>query len=296
MVMAAESNAAAALHEPTHMIWQAYRRNFALVTPEGKGWGHQRIEYPAIHGTDFFGHWTALPAAQSAISHTASGDVVYLSVEGEIEFTVDGVLYPLKPLDLLSVPAHMPRSYVNVGLKNALFFGTYAKNQHGPSMIAADARVELMSWENSRRDFHWTLPLAERWGYHRGSGPLIRPPMLRGHLVRDPAAQSTPWHYAPRDMMFTVIDNEVEFAAAGKCWPLKPMDMLVLPAGTPYKYTNYSRMETLFFSIGGMLPPGKKGVYFSADPGWPIRPDAPTMQVEIDPYGDARVISGAPKD
>ena len=77
--------------------------------------------------------------------------------------------------------------------------------------------------------------------------------MLRGHLVRDPAAQSTPWHYAPRDMMFTVIDNEVEFAAAGKCWPLKPMDMLVLPAGTPYKYTNYSRMETLFFSIGGNL-------------------------------------------
>jgi len=76
---------------------------------------------------------------------------------------------------------------------------------------------------------------------------------------------------------------------------MKPMDLLLLPAGTPYTYTNYSRAETLFFSIGGKLPPGKKGIYFSADPGWPIRPDAPTMQVEIDPHGDARVVSGAPK-
>jgi len=292
--MAPDSNTAAALREPSSLLWQEFRRNFALVVPEGRGWGHQRIEYPVIHGADFFGRWITLPAAQRTPVHTEPGDVVYLSVEGDIEIIVNDTLYTLKPLDLLSVPAHMPRSYVNVGLGDARLFGTYADGEPGSSKVPPDARVELMSWETSRCDFHWTLPLAERWGYHRGSGPLIRPAMLRGHLVRMPSAQTTPWHYAPRDLMFTVIDNEIEFGAAGKRWPLKPMDMLVIPAGVPYSYVNYSRSETLFLSIGGKLPPGKKSAYFTRDPGWPIRPDAPTMQVEIDAHGDARVISGAP--
>lgn len=284
------------LREPGYMLWRNYRRDFLRVTDRGKGWGYQRIEYPSIPGADFHGRWNTLPAAQCMSGHAEPGDVVYLSVEGDLEITVEDRLYALEPLDMLAVPAHMARSLQNVGRKDVFYFAIYATNEGGPQRVAAGAEVELMTWRDSRRDFHWTLPLAERWGYHRGSGPLIRPAMLRGHLVRMPAAQSTPWHYAPRDLMFTVIDNEIEFAAANKVFPLTPQDMLIIPAGTPYRYTNYGRSEVLFLSIGGKLPPGKKSAYFTEDPGWPIRPDAPTMEIEIDIYGDAKVISGAPKD
>ncbi len=294
MPKAAQAKSKSAVREPAYMLWQDYRRDFKRVTPKGKDWGFQRIEYPAIDGADFFGRWNTLPRAQSIPTHSEPGDVVYLSVEGDLEITVGDTLFALKSLDMLAVPANMPRSLLNVGRKDVFYFGIYATNEGGAKTVAAGAEVELMTWEHSRRDFHWTLPLAERWGYHRGSGPLIRPAMLRGHLVRMPTAQQTPWHYAPRDLVFTVIDNEVEFSAANKVFPLKPQDMLVVPAGTPYRYANYGRNEVLFLSIGGKLPPGKKSAYFTEDPGWPIRPDAPTMEVEIDIYGDAKVISGAP--
>ncbi len=59
-----------------------------------------------------------------------------------------------------------------------------------------------MVWDTYRRDFRWTLPLAEQWGYHRGSGPLIISDGLRGHTVRMPTGQTTPWHHAARDMLF----------------------------------------------------------------------------------------------
>ena len=45
--------------------------------------------------------------------------------------------------------------------------------------------------------------------------------------------------------------------------------------------------------MGGKLPPGKKGVYFTEDPGWPIRAHALAFLVELDPYGDACLVANA---
>jgi hypothetical protein len=60
----------------------------------------------------------------------------------------------------------------------------------------------------------------------------------------------------------------------------------LIPAGVPYTYTNYGLDEVVFLSIGGKLPVGKKGTYFTRDPGWPIQADAPKMDVELDAAGD----------
>ena len=275
--------------DPVYMRWQDYRRAFAWRVGAERP-GENRLEYPAIEAPLVKGRVIVVPAGNAAPEQVDKAGAVFLAVEGETEFTVAGERYALKPLDLLSIPAGTRYSYMNVGLTNALLCGIFAKPDPKEPSAAPTKPIMHMAWAHYRRDFHWTLPLAERWGYHRGSGPLIIADDLRGHTVRIPTGQTTPWHYAARDMLFMGISNEVEFKAGGGEWPLGPLDWLIVPAGTPYTYTNYALAECVFFSIGGKLPPGRKGTYFASDPGWPIRADAETMDVEIDAHGDARVI------
>lgn len=270
---------------PFYQLWKDYRRNLRGV---GRGSGYRRIEYPDVPGATFSGRLIVLPTGQAAEAETRDGDTVFLLSHGEVEFTVGGRHFALGPLDLLAIPAGVQFEYLNAGLEDAILCGLFAHRDE--DIQEGSTEVEHMEWRNYRRDFRWTLPWAERWGFHRGSGPLIRPPGLRGHTVRMPIAQSTPWHFAPRDLMFMPIDGEIEFEAGGEAWPLEQFDMLLIPAFTPYRYSNYGLKEVIFLSIGGKLEPGKKGAYFASDPGWPIRSDAEMLDVEIDPYGDARVI------
>jgi quercetin dioxygenase-like cupin family protein len=271
--------------EPFYQLWKDYRRNFTWA---GSGNGYHRMEYPAVPGASFDGRMLVLPTGQGIEEMVAQGDIVYQLFDGDVDFVVDGALYPSGYLDLIAIPAGSTFSCTNVGLTNAVLCGLFA---HPDSATGDTATaVEHMVWDAYKRDFRWTLPLAEQWGYHRGSGPLIRPPGLRGHTVRMIPGQSTPWHYAPRDLMFMPIDGEVEFEAANGVWPLGKWDMLLVPAFTPYKWSNYGLKEVVFLSIGGKLEPGKKGAYFDGNPGWPIRPDASRLAIEIDVYGDAKVV------
>jgi quercetin dioxygenase-like cupin family protein len=282
--------------EPVYQRWSDYRRAFKWAGADNGAIGSTILEYPAIEAPLVRGRMLMVPTAQSAPRHVDDNDTVFLCVEGEVEFTIGSQTLLLEPLDLVSIPAGTAFSYVNLGLANALLCGIYARadgKSPAPAAPKSDSPAMHMKWEQYRRDFHWTLPLAEHWGYHRGSGPLIISEGLRGHTVRIPTAQTTPWHYAARDMLFMGIQHEVAFKAAGREFALGPLDFLIIPAGTPYAYVNYGLSECVFFSIGGKLPAGKKGTYFAADPGWPIRADARTLQVEIDAHGDARVIGEA---
>lgn len=281
-----------ALPHPTKLSWHDYRRAFQWKSPAENRNGMQRMEYPDLPASDFGGRLIVLPPGQACPQQTEPGDVVLLCAQGEIEVSIGGDVKLLKQYDLIGIPAGAAYQYLNVALDNAVIFKTFAYGDTSNPTPTPASAVTYMPFQSYRRDFRWTLPLAERWGYHRGSGPLIIMAMLRGHLVRQPPAQTTPWHYAPRDMMFITFAGETEFAAAGEKWPLKPFDILTLPAATPYTYTNFGLSEAVFFSIGGKLPPGKKGVYFESDPGWPIRSDVKTLDIEIDPYGDAKIRSG----
>ncbi len=288
-----ESLASIAKGEPVYQRWQDYRAMAKWASGAAGASGEQRLEFPATEASLVRGRLIMVPTGQAAPAQSHEADTVYLTVEGEVEITIDSANYALKPLDLISVPAGSSYSFSNHALVNALVCEISAKNDAAGRKPAAKQEANHMVWERYRRDFSWTLPLAEHWGYHRGSGPLIITDGLRGHTVRQPPGQSTPWHYAARDMLFMGIYNEVEFKAAGKEFPLGPLDFLLIPAGTPYTYTNYALAEVVFLSIGGKLPPGKKGTYFAEDPGWPIRADARKIEVIIDKAGDAKVVESS---
>ena len=279
-----------AVRQPMQLRWDDYRRDFQWYATPARGRDCHRLEYPPLKADSFHANLVVVPCAQAVLDQTQPGDTIYLGTEGELEFTIGQQVFLLKPMDLLAIPVGTAYSYANVGLTNAIMLGTFAA---APVSGAVSGKVEHMVWQEYRARFGWTLPLAEQWGYHRGSGPLIAPPGLRGHTVRMPMAQSTPWHHVPRDLYFMVLQGEIEFGAGGKVWTLLPYDLLLVPAGTPYRYRNNKLAETVFYSMGGKLPPGKKGVYFTEDPGWPIRTNAPTFRVELDPYGDARLVANA---
>jgi mannose-6-phosphate isomerase-like protein (cupin superfamily) len=288
--------AALAKGDVVYQPWQEYRREFYWRTSAQGGATLRCVEYPPVEAPLVKGRLLMAPPAQGSDRRTAEIDTVYLCAEGEADFTVGSTTFALEPLDLLSIPQGWEYEFVNSGLANTLLCGIYAKSEGTKAAVRSNAPAapQHMPWTQYRRNFRWTLPWAEQWGYHRGSGPLIISDGLRGHTVRQPPGQSTPWHSPARDMVFMGIQHEVEFKAAGCECPLGPLDFLIIPAGTPYQYTNYGLSETVFFSIGGKLPPGQKATYFVSDPGWPIRGDVEELVVEIDGHGDARVSGKTP--
>ncbi|HEV7326152.1 MAG TPA: hypothetical protein VGN91_13895 [Bosea sp. (in: a-proteobacteria)] len=280
---------------PTLMRWSEYRRSrqWLPATPgqPGANW----IEYPTITGDSLHGKLVFVPPGHACPLTVAQGDVVLLGVEGELDLQLGDTPQCMKPLDLVVIPPGVAFSFINAGTSGALFFATFGGLDPWPfgssaKPVNAGASAEYLAWGDYRRDFHWTLPWAERWGFQRGSGPYFAPETLRGHTVRQPIAQRTPWHYAARDLLFMPLSGEVEFSAAGRVWPLEPYDLLLIPAMTPYSYANHGLVESVFLSVGGKLTPGRKGRYFAEDPGWPVRRDAKVMDTEVDPYGDARTV------
>ena len=237
-----------------------------------------RLEHPPLKADSFHANLVAVPCALAVLDQTHPGDTIYLGAEGELEFTIGQQVFLLKPRNLLAIPVGTVYSYANVGLANAVMLRTFAAD---PEPGAVSGKVEHMVWQQYSARFGWTLPLAEQWGYHRG------------HTVRIPMAQFTPWHHVPLDLYFMVLQGEIEFGAGGKVWKLLPYDLLLVPAGTSHQYPNNTLAETLFYSMGGKLPPGKKGVYFTEDPDWPIRAHALAFLVELDPYGDACLVANA---
>jgi quercetin dioxygenase-like cupin family protein len=92
--------------------------------------------------------------------------------------------------------------------------------------------------------------------------------------------QTSPWHSVPSDVLWIQLLGEVEFTAAGELWPLRPLDILVIPANVPYIYTNVTFTEALFFDVFHKRPTGQKNLYWESDPGWPIREDAPLLDTD----------------
>ncbi len=264
------------------MPWEDAHRLFKWTVPEGAEWGLQWLEYPRVEGAHLSGCLIALPSGHTR-TVTEDGDAVLYGIEGEIEVVVGNGRSVLRRFDLLSIPAGMQYSCVNMGLSTAVVCGIFADGK------GLEAVSKHLSWREYRRDFQWTLPLADQFGYHRASGPFLDTGTLRAHTAWQLSGQSTPWHFAPRDLLFVGTHNDVEFNAAGRQWPLSPFDLLLMPAETPYTYTNYGFTEAVFLSIGGKAPPGRTGAYFSADPGWPARADAKRLSTETDIYGNARV-------
>jgi quercetin dioxygenase-like cupin family protein len=272
---------------PILLKWDDYRRGIKWESQGGSHLG----KYPDIEGDSYRARMVMVPVAQGSGAFTSPEETVYIGVEGEVEVSLGSERHLLKPNDLLFVTANAAISYKNVGLDTALICEIVSKS-HNEANAGAEVSTttKFMDWEDVRREFHWNLPYAETWGYHRGSGPHILTTKFRGHMVRQPPAQGCPWHATTRDIFVLQLKGEIEWTAAGQKWPLIPRDLFIMRPGIPYVYTNLGMSEAIFFDIGGPVPKNSGGtVYWKSDPGWPVRPDAELLPTELGPEGERRV-------
>lgn len=282
--------------EPGHlsrMGWDEYRTGMTARGGGEGGPGSGWIQYPAIRGKSIHGRLAILPAGHEVSDMVAGADLVILAMNGHTEIEIDGTIHRLDLHDMAMLPSGTRYIWRNPSLTNGQCYFTYGCSAPDFSDAAASngGSPVIEHWVDYARDFKWTLPRSDTWGYRRGSGPYFGLPMLRGHTVRQPIGQTTPWHYAPRDLLFTVVSGEIAFHCGNRIHTLGPRDMLIIPAEMPYRYQNSGIEEVFFLSIGGALIEGKKGRYFEEDPGWPIRDDAKTLNTSIDPYGNAAATS-----
>jgi mannose-6-phosphate isomerase-like protein (cupin superfamily) len=258
-----------------------------------ENWGLQQILHPEVEARNLKARLVTVPAAQSRPTQAQAVDVVFVGINGELEFKVGTGTHLLERYDIVTIAAGTPYEYRNVGFDDALMFEATGPgdghNKQARLAATPPGSCVYWKWEEYRRGFHWQLPLANTPGNHRGSGPHVTTRTLLGHLVRQLPGQSCPWHAPARDLIFLQLRGEVVFTAAGAEWPLKPFDVFMMPEDTPYIYSNPGSQEMLFFDIGGPRPSGKDNVYYAGDPGWPPAPDAPRLELQFSPTGEARL-------
>lgn len=143
---------------------------------------------------------------------------------------------------------------------------------------AASDGSALLPWQASLDGFTLRSPLARQPGMRRFSGPFLDAGGLTSHLVRSPQGEGSPWHALPSDLLVLQLEGEVRFDAAGAHRRLRPLDLLLIPAGVPYRYENVGTGAALFFDVFERPRPGEGAVYWQDDPGWPVRPDAPLLE------------------
>ena len=110
--------------EHAHLLaWRTYRREFrSAPLPRAEVFGHHRLSGPHTPLRSLLGHTVRIPPNQASPWHEIPRDLLFVQLEGEIEFSSGGAITSLHPGDLLSVRAGTPYSYANVGFGDALFF------------------------------------------------------------------------------------------------------------------------------------------------------------------------------
>lgn len=275
--------------EPVHLKWDEYRSRIDWNLPESDKWGLRRGMSPVVEMEGIKAFTILLPIGQGSPELMHEADASFVGARGDVEFTVKGKRYTLRPRDVLTIAGGTKFTYKNIGLDMTLMFGVVALPYEG--FATADVPVEHMEWEDYRSSFTWHLPMASDWGYHRGSGPHVLTHQLRGHMVSILPGQSTPWHASGRDMSFFHLEGDVEWNLANRLWRWKKHDIFFNPKRTPYIYSNIGLEPVLFFDIGGSMRPGVVTRYWDSDPGWPAGSiDAVELETAEGAEGERRLV------
>jgi quercetin dioxygenase-like cupin family protein len=264
---------------PVHLRWEEYRRNLRWEAAAGKEWGFERGIYPACESPGLSAHVMVVPFGQAWTPEVAQTDLFIVGAQGEIEFYIDSDIFRLQENDILRLREGVEYSYHNTGPDLALvYFVAEDKSlSQTKGLTWSDQRVVHLNWQESQRGFEWHSPLAERMGSHRYSGPFVETSRLMGHITRMPPGQASPWHGVPTDAIFLQLAGEIEFKFAGAIWPMKSLDILMIPANIPYVYQNVSLSYEHFFIALAKPPEGAKNIYYENDPGWPVSDSASVL-------------------
>lgn len=284
----------ALLPGPVHFPWEDLRRTLDWSLPQAERFGFHRGVHAPMNSSDVASRLVRVPAGQSSPLHRTSAETIFVGLSGEVEFTIGGERALLGPFDLLRVPADVPRSYFNIGLTDAVFFAAQPRPAPGapdPTVVyrtdaneagweaPADIDVSHLRWEDYRRQVVYRGGFVQEFGSHRGVHPHIAGDTIKGHVVRVPAGQGSPWHTIGGDCIFVGLHGEVEVYADKRAFRLGPQDVLVLPP-PDYALRNVGLTEGLYFSINTKAGTASKMVYYApavandplAGPGETITP------------------------
>ena len=113
------------------MDWASNRSGFAWKAPLCERAGLQRHSGPYIYSATLAGHMVRLSPGQGSPWHGVPADLLFVSMNGDVQFSAAGAVWPLERRDILMIPANTPYLYVNVGLSDAVFFDISEKRPPG---------------------------------------------------------------------------------------------------------------------------------------------------------------------
>ena len=269
----------------THRAWsaQSNRGNGSSAETIGDTLAPGEATHDQLVGETFAARLVQLDDGDEPLAHRAATSVVLVGVAGCLRVLAGTESFRLGPRDVLTIPQGM-----TYAARNAVAAPTVVAEvsslEDEPEATAQLGTAHLLSWDDYRREFRSAiLPRAEVYGHHRLSGPHTPLRTLLGHAVRVPPNQASPWHQVPRDLLFIQLTGEIDFSSAGVITLLRPADLLLVRAGTPYSYANHGFSDAVFFDIGGrILTPGATSTYYEEDPGWPVREDVDTYKIVSD--------------
>ncbi len=256
----------------SHFRWEEFRRDPKWHLKGGE-WGSLRAVYPSLLSANLAVHLVRVPGGQRSPWHAAAAGKIttnrlILHLVGEIEFSIASKVFPLAPLDILTLN-DSPYSYQNPGFSDALFWTIsrrdrerlYSREQRAtgagatywesepPQDPNAAERIQHMRWEEYRRNIDWRQPNSENWGSHLGAYPGIEIERLRGMMFRLPAGQAIQPEELPHDALFFGVQGEIEFQVGPDIYPLGRLDLIAVAPQRSFRYINAGFTDALFFEV-----------------------------------------------
>lgn len=106
----------------------------------------------------------------------------------------------------------------------------------------------------SEMRLHWKeLPKSDVFGHHRGLYDRVEGTSFRAGILVLPFGQSSPPHDYNGEHIIFQLEGEVQFDFEHGSYKLTPYDMLFIPAGAVYGYSNVGRGDVRFITIIGQV-------------------------------------------
>ena len=287
-VPAADSSQAQTDRKPILRPWDEYRHTLTWKSTASQAWGFRAGLYEPIQSSQLQAHVVWLPGGHAAPVHRASTDLILVQLTGELDLIFREVPRRVRPCDMLVIPANTPYALINSGFDDTMFFAVHERSPDGGPLSTtyrlhpaeegweapADVEITHLEWESYRRQVHYRGGLSEIYGYHRGVYPIVETDAMRGHPVRVPAGQGSPWKTVPGDGIFVGMVGEVELYGNSftdtKAYLVGPRDLLMMP-GPVWALQNPGLTDAVYFSVSAKPSTPFKMTYFEpAVPGNPI--------------------------
>lgn len=194
--------------------------------------------------------------------HVHSSDQLYFILEGSMELELNGEEHYVEANSIVFIPAGTPHSNRYPGPGRELHLDVIAPAPASYGRLSTPAEPDDRGGPGTGFARHVgqremrevlpgfrTVPLADR---DTGSQHLS----FRLNEI-DPGSDALPWHIHEFDQFYFVIDGQMELEVAHKRYTVRPMDLVVLPAGVPHRNWNEGPVTERHLAL--LAPEGEPG-------------------------------------